>query len=187
MTTTRLNQKTLPASFIFQEDIGKNKAKCLARILSKQGFFKTTITGFPHRFQEAADFVFPKYDAVICGVDNNPTRIYVARFCLEKNLPLIMSAISRDANQMYCAIQEPNKACFGCILPHAINDNSYPCNLPGIIDINQVVAGFTVFALDTLLMNRYREWNLRMVSLDGSVPDTSVLMEKKKGCQICGS
>lgn len=182
-----VESKNLTRQLFSPRDIGKNKAKCLARILSKQGFFKTTIRDFPYRFQEATDFDFPKYDAVICGVDNNPTRTYVARFSLKKNIPLIMSAISRDANQMYCAVQEPDKSCFGCILPHAVNDDSYPCNLPGIIDINQVVAGYTVFALDTLLMNRYREWNLRMVSLDGSIPDTSVFVERKKDCEICGA
>ncbi len=70
-------------------------------------------------------------------------------------------------------------------MPSAVNDDSYPCNLPGIIDINQVVAGYTVFSVDTLLMNRHREWNLRMVSLDGSIPDTSINIGRKAECSIC--
>ena len=101
------------------------------------------------------------YNAIICGVDNNPTRISVAEYCLARDIPLIVNAVSRDGVQMYCAIQEPDKACFGCIMPQAMNNNVYPCNLPGIIDVIQVVSGVTVYALDTILMNRNREWNSR--------------------------
>jgi molybdopterin/thiamine biosynthesis adenylyltransferase len=170
-------------------DIGKNKAECLAKFLSKQGFFRTRIRGFPYRYQEALEFGydFSSYDAVICGVDNNPTRTSVAKYCLEKKIPLVMGAISRDGIQMYCAVQEPEKACFGCIRPNEINDDSYPCNLPGIIDINLVVAGFMVYALDTILMNRHREWNLKMVFLDGSVPETSKIILRNADCQLCNN
>jgi molybdopterin/thiamine biosynthesis adenylyltransferase len=111
----------------------------------------------------------------------------VAKYCLEKKIPLVMGAISRDGIQMYCAVQEPEKACFGCIRPNEINDHSYPCNLPGIIDINQVVAGFMVYALDTILMNRNREWNLKMVFLDGSVPETSKIILRNADCQLCNN
>ena len=87
---------------------------------------------------------------------------------------------------MRCTIQEPGQACFGCLQPHAINDDSYPCDLPGIIDINQVIAGFMVYALDTILMGRHREWNLRDVFLNGSVPETPAVIEKNPDCPLCG-
>jgi adenylyltransferase/sulfurtransferase len=177
----------LTRQLFYLKDVGKNKAECLARFLSKHGFFNTRICGFPYRFQEALELGhdFSKYDAFICGVDNNPTRISVAKYCLEKKIPLITGAVSRDGLQMYCAIQEPERACFGCIRPNDINDNFYPCDLPGIIDINQVVAGFMVYALDTVLMNRNREWNLKMIFLDGSVPETSKNIQRNPGCPLC--
>ncbi len=170
------------------KDVGKNKALCLAKFLSKQGFLKSTIRGFPYRFQEVLENedTLDSYDAIICGVDNNPTRVTVSRYCLENKIPLIMSAVSRDGVQMYCAVQENSKACFGCILPHAVNDNSYPCNLPGIIDVIQVVAGLNVYALDTILMDRNREWNLKTIFLDGSVPDSSLSVPVKENCALCG-
>jgi len=180
--------KNLTRQLFSIKDIGKNKAIAMARILSKQGLSKTTIQAYPCRFQEAfeAGVDLTRIDAVICGVDNNPTRQAVAGFCLENKLPLVMSAVSRDANQMYCVVQEPGQACFGCILPEALNDSRYPCNLPGIIDIIQVVSGMTVYALDTVLMQRHREWNIKMVFLDGSVPDSSALLQRKPGCVLCG-
>ncbi|MEJ2513585.1 MAG: hypothetical protein P8Y72_18545 [Anaerolineales bacterium] len=107
----------------------------------------------------------------ICYQWQTGTRISVTEYCLSKNIPLILNGVSRDGSQMYCAVQQPGKAGFGCIMPQEINYSRYPCNLPGIIDIIQVVSGFTVYALDTILMLRYREWNLRMLSLDGSMPE----------------
>jgi adenylyltransferase/sulfurtransferase len=187
MDDDRVELKNLTRQLFSAKDIGKNKAVQLAKSLSKQGFFRTDVTGYPYRFQEAVELSldFSEYDAVICGVDNNPTRVAVTKYCLEKNIPLVMGAVSRDGNQMYCAIQKLGKACFGCIMPNAINDDSYPCNLPGIIDINQVVAGIIVYALDTILMNRHCEWNLRMIALDGSVPDLSINKHKDFECALC--
>jgi len=129
---------------------------------------------------------FKNYDVIFCGVDNNPTRTNASIFGIEHKIPLIHAAVSRDGNQMYCAVQEPGKACFGCILPHSVNDDTYPCNLPGIIDVVQLVSGFVVFALDTILSGRYREWNLRSISLDGSLPDSSINVPRKQNCDLCG-
>jgi molybdopterin/thiamine biosynthesis adenylyltransferase len=171
------------------KDLKKNKAHCSAKILSKQGYFNSTISGYAFRFQEGleAGFDYSKYDVIVCGVDNNPTRVAVAKFCFNHSLPLVMSAVSRDGNQLYCAIQEPKEACFACIQPTAVDDSTSPCNLPGIIDVIQVLAGFTVFAVDTVLLKRHREWNLRALTLDGFMPDTSRVIPKRKDCPICGS
>jgi molybdopterin/thiamine biosynthesis adenylyltransferase len=184
-----LELKNLTRQLYHPKHQGKNKAECLAKILSKEGFFKSTIRGYPYRFQEALEMAMDLsgYDAIICGVDNNPTRVSVAEYCLSENIPLIINAVSRDGYQMYCAIQEPGKACFCCIMPRAMNSNIYPCNLPGIIDVIQVVSGITVYALDTILMDRNREWNLRMITLDGSYPDTSAEIMKKDSCPLCKS
>ncbi len=180
--------KNLTRQIFSERDIGKNKAIQLVKMLSKQGLFKTTLQGLPYRFQEALEMKMDMsgYDLIMCGVDNNPTRISVSQYCLKKKIPLIICSVSRDASTMLCAIQEPGKACFGCMLPGSINDESYPCNLPGIIDINQVVAGFSVYAVDTILMNRHREWNFKFVSLDGSVPDSSKMIERNPECALCG-
>jgi molybdopterin/thiamine biosynthesis adenylyltransferase len=169
--------------------VGKNKAISLAKILSKQGFFSSKITGYPYRWQEAVEMGLDvtRYAAIICAVDNNPTRLSAALFCLAHKIPLVLNGVSRDGVQMYCAVQEPSQACFGCLMPHAINDNQYPCNLPGIIDVIQVVSGFTVYALDTILMRRHREWNLRMIALDGSIPDSALSIPQKDNCPLCGN
>ena len=187
MDDDKVELKNLTRQIFYMKNVGKNKAICLAKNLSKEGFFNSTIRGYPYRFQEALEMGMDLscYDAIICAVDNNPTRISATEYCLSKDIPLIINAVSRDGIQMYCAVQESGKACFGCIMPQAINSNRYHCNLPGIIDVIQVVSGFTVYALDTILTHRHREWNLRMFSLDGSIPDSSLFVSKKDNCSLC--
>ncbi len=179
--------QNLTRQLFHKKDIGKNKALALARILSRQGFFSTQIKAYPCRFQEIFEVgALEYYDAVICGVDNNPSRVAAAKWCLEKGIPYITCGVSRDASFMYCAVQEKGQACFGCMLPSALDDRDYPCQLPGIIDTMMLVASFTIYALDTVLMSRHREWNLCSVSLDGSMPAAQKIISRKTNCLLCG-
>lgn len=181
--------KNLTRQRFTPKDEGKNKAIQHAKWLRNEGFFKTEIVALPYRFQEALELGhnFSDVSAIVCGVDNNPTRVAAAKYALEHEIPLIQAAVSRDGNQLYCAVQEPGKACFGCMFPHALNDDSYPCNLPGIIDVLMVVGGFIAFALDSVLCGRHREWNLRAISLDGSLPDSALMIQRKENCALCGN
>jgi len=178
----------LTRQLFHKKDIGKNKAICLAKHLSKQGFFLTYITAFPYYFYEALElgYDFTGRNAIFCGVDNNSARVDVSEFGLENNIPVIFAAVSLDGNELYCAIQEPEKACFGCIFPQFVNDHSNKCNIPGIIDVLQIVAGFMNFALDTIICNRYREWNLIEIALSGVIQPRYQMIEKNKNCELCG-
>ena len=169
-------------------DIGKNKAIRLARRLSREGFFPTVIQAYPYRFQEIVEMgiEISDFDYLVCAVDNNRSRVDTSLFGLEHDIPVIHAAVSRDGNSLYCAVQETKKACFGCIFPQSINDDAYPCNLPGIIDVIQVVAGLVVFAIDSLICGRHREWNLRSISLDGSLPDSAKTIARNPDCPLCG-
>ena len=171
----------------FKRDVGKNKAIAYGKHLCREALFETTILCWPYRFQELLEegVSLEHCDVIVCGVDNNPTRVAVAKHGLTHDIPVIHAAVSRDANQLYCAVQEAGNACFGCMFPHALNDDSYPCNLPGIIDVLQVLAGFVVYAVDTILCGRHREWNLRSVFLDGSVPDACLSIERRADCPLC--
>lgn len=183
-----VEMQNLTRQLFHKNDLGKNKAICVAKHLSKQGFFETTINGIPYFFEEALelDYGLTGYDAFFCGIDNTPGRISMSKFALLHKIPVIFGAVSRDGNQLYCALQDPEKACFGCIFPKSVNDQTYPCNLPGIIDVLQIVAGYMNFALDTILCNRYREWNLIEIALSGVIQPRYQMIEKKNNCEICG-
>jgi hypothetical protein len=169
-------------------DIGKYKAHRLARSLATSGLFPTTLTAHPYRFQELLQrgHTFSDATLLVCGVDNNPTRRAVCAFALEHNLPAIYAAVSRGGNEAYSMVQEPRQACWGCAFPQYLNDDTYPCGLPAIADVLMVVAGQIVFAVDTLLGDRPRHWNVRETFLDGSLPDRARTVARRTDCAVCG-
>jgi adenylyltransferase/sulfurtransferase len=180
--------KNLTRQWFGPHDVGKYKARCLARNLAADGLFPTTLTAYPFRFQELCQRRHSFADATVicCGVDNNPTRQAVCRYGIDHNLPAIFAAVSRTGNEAYTMVQEPNGACWACAFPHYVNDQTYPCNLPGIADILMVVAGQIVFTIDTLISGRPREWNVRETFLDGSLPDRARTVERRADCPVCG-
>lgn len=168
-------------------DIGKNKAQCLARNLSTAGFMGTQISALPYYFQEALERgkVFPS-TLLACGVDSDECRVAVASYSLRYRIPVIHVAVSRDGNQGSVFIQQPDAACFGCAFPRAIQNADQPCpGVPAIKDILKVVAGISLYAIDTVLMERERNWNYRVVQLAGFMNDTKRLVERKTTCPLC--
>ena len=101
--------------------------------------------------------------------------------------------MSEDGNSGYVCIQESKqeKPCFGCLYASVVEKMingvlRYPCpNTPAIKDILKTVAGPVLYAVDTLMMSRKREWNYRVIFLDGSIPSNTAVLERKKGCLIC--
>lgn len=125
---------------------------------------------------------------IICGVDNNRARVNVARYALVRNLPVIFTAVSLDGNNGYIFVQEPGKACFGCLFPDAVSDERTPCpNTPAIKDILKVVSGFVLYLADSVLMRRPRNWNYRMIYLSGFAPDERRMIERNPECPLCGT
>ncbi len=183
----RVELKNLTRQHFARRDVGKFKAVCLAQRLARDGLFPATLEACPRRFQELLDrgHQFPSGTILICGVDNNPSRRAVAAYALARRMVAIHAAVGRDGNALYIMVQEPGKACWGCAFPDYLNDISYPCNLPGIIDVLQVVSGLIVYAVDTVLCARPREWNVRHIYLDGAAPDRVRSIPRRPGCALC--
>jgi molybdopterin/thiamine biosynthesis adenylyltransferase len=169
----------------FEKDLYKNKAESLAKNLMPEAVARCLITAYPVRFQNAVDEErIPPADMVICGVDNNETRSMVSRFFL-KTTPIIFAAVSEDADHGYVFVQEPGKACYGCLFPDSVNDlTQHPCS-PAVIDILKVVGGLAVYAVDTLVMKRKRNWNYKEIFLSGFVPERNTEIPKRSDCPIC--
>ena len=170
----------------FAEDLYASKAERLAKNLSREAVSRCLITGYQARFQTLIDEK-PNMNAgaVICGVDNNETRVAVARFFLVA-APVVIVAVSEDAEHGYVFVQEPGKACYACLFPHAVGDDQYhPCG-PSVVDILKVVAGVALYAVDSLVMPRRRTWNYREVFLAGDIPDRAATVERRPDCLICG-
>lgn len=110
-------------------------------------------------------------DIAICVPDNDETRIFVSKHCL-KTTPVILIGLDQIANTGYISIQEPGKASFSDYFSNAMNKRRAPCpKTPAIIDIVKIVAGYVLFTVDSVTMERKRNWNFRQFFLCGVVPE----------------
>jgi molybdopterin-synthase adenylyltransferase len=179
----------LSRQLFYAADIGKNKALCLAKNLSREGFFDTRITGYALRFEEADEQGIDLTGSVaIVGVDNTQGRIAASAYYHSHNMPVIFTAVDEAANHGYVFVQEPGKACFACLFPNSLDDKTFPCpGTPAVKDILKVVGGMVIYALDSLLMKRPRCWNFKSVYLDGSIPGSDWQVERRDDCKLCQS
>ncbi|MGH1419407.1 MAG: HesA/MoeB/ThiF family protein [Hyphomicrobiaceae bacterium] len=177
----------LPRQLFTCDDIGKYKVHSTGKHLKRSAIFPITIKAHPVRFQEhfTGDLLGHTYDLIIAGVDNNPSRRAVSEFAHKHAIPVIHSAVARDASALYVFVQEPDAACWACSFPQFLDDTSYPCGLPGSIDVLTVAAGHVLYATDTILGSRPRHWNRRVVFLDGSIPDQTTTISVRPDCPIC--
>ena len=167
-------------------DIGRNKALALAENLERECIAATEIRGFAFRIEEAiARQIDLGCDAVVCGVDNNPARVTASRHFRAKGANVIFTAVSRDGDCGYVFVQEKQGPCIGCLYPDMADDDRYPCpGTPAIADILQAVGSLAVYAVDTLLMKRARNWNYRRVSLSDAEADGAAMVESRPGCRM---
>ena len=165
-------------------DVGKNKALALARNILAECIVETEIRGYALRLEETiAREINLDCDVAICGVDNNLARVAAARYFRSKSIPVIFTAVSRDADHGYVFVQDTDAACIGCMFPDMVNDDRYPCpGTPAIADILQAVGSLAVYALDTLLMKRPRNWNYRCVRLSDGRHDASAMISTRESC-----
>lgn len=168
----------------YRRDLGKNKAIRLAANLQSECIANTEIIGYGVRFEEALEKKIDLSCALaICGVDNNPARIAASRHFRSLSIPVIFSGVSLAADHGYVLVQERRGACFSCMFPDAASDDRYPCpGTPAVADILQLVGSLSVYAVDTLLMNRTKTWNYRRVHLADQSLDGASLILPRVGC-----
>ena len=169
----------LSRQFFYEKDLYKNKAICLAENLVKEGIRKTEIVGYPFMFQRAIEEkISPVCDIAVCAPDNDEVRIFASEHF--KDTPVIFTGLDQQANTGYIFIQEPGKATFLDAFPDSVNKKRNPCpGTPAIIDIVKIVAGYILFAIDSVMMDRKRNWNYRQFYLAGFVPEVIKQVEKK--------
>ncbi len=169
-------------------DIGKPKAIQMARHLRRECIQATRLTGHAMRLQETIGRrVDLCCDVALCGVDNNPTRVLASKHFRQLDIPIVFLAVSAQADHGYVFVQDVDGPCFGCLFPDALDDERYPCpGTPAIADILQIVGGLAVYAIDSCVMKREREWTYRSVWLPSGAWDASRPVARNPDCAICG-
>jgi molybdopterin/thiamine biosynthesis adenylyltransferase len=170
----------------YAKDIGQNKAYCLAENLLPECVFATEIVGYPLLIEQAIDQGLDlRCGVAICGVDNNPARVAASKHFRSINVPVILAAVSADADHGYVFVQEAMGPCFGCLFPDAIDSFRFACPAtPATADILQAVGALTVYAVDTCLMRRSRKWNYRRIFLSDRKWDIENGIKTRNDCPL---
>jgi len=168
----------------YTKDLRKNKALALTENLERECIAATDIRGFAFRIEEAiARGIDLDCDVAVCGVDNNPARVVASRHFRFQGIPVIFTGVSRDGDCGYVFVQERHGPCIGCLYPDMAGDDRYPCpGTPAIADILQAVGALAVYAIDTLLMKRTRNWNYRRTSLSDGASNGAAMISHRQDC-----
>lgn len=172
----------------FAPDIGENKACCLVRNLAPHCHGGTILEGYPMSFEDAVALDMDMSASfAVCGVDNSEARVAVSRHYRRLATPVIFIAVDLLAECGHVFVQEgsPTTPCFGCAFPQSLVGRKAPCFVPSSKDILKVTAGLGLYAIDSVLMDRKRNWNYRRVHLAGYAPDVLINIEQNAKCPLC--
>jgi molybdopterin/thiamine biosynthesis adenylyltransferase len=180
---TNLNRQ-----FFFKRDIGKKKGVRLAKNLAPHATCGTVLEGYGWSLQDAVAMGLDlRGSFAVVGVDNGKTRVEASQLFRKLGMPAIFIAVDLQAEAGYVLVQEPGKACFGCVFPKTMYGRKAPCRTPACKDILKAVAAFAIYAIDSVIMDRKRNWNYRLVHLAGFAPSHEALIERLPDCPLCGS
>lgn len=177
-----------------RKNLYKNKAIELCRNMSRRGSLGSKLIPHPCSFQDLnIDNLEPRPDFAVIGVDNQfpETRLEACEAFYLRNIPCIILGVTTDADKGYVLVQEPGKACWNCIFKIEMesagkeSDADRCPGVPACVDILKVIGGIALYAIDTLLMNRERNWNYWYVSLCKSDLGTAMLVDRRTGCAVC--
>jgi len=179
-----VEESNLNRQRFYQKDVGKFKAPALAENLRGECTAASEIRGLAFRFEEALDRRVELHcDVAVCGVDNNPARVLASRYFRALGLPVVFSGVSASGDYGYVFIQDGQGPCIACLYPDMVGDDRYPCpGTPAIADILQAVGALAVYAIDTLLTRRPRNWNYRRISLSDGCSDGAAQIGLREGC-----
>src|SRR5947209_2320877 len=176
----------LSRQFFYRKDLGQNKAVAMAENLVAECTADTVLVGYGATLEQAIETGLDlSCDVAVCGIDNNPGRVAASQYFRAAGLPVLFLAVSADADHGYVFVQERHGPCIGCLFPDMANDDSYPCpGTPAVADILQVIGGLAVYAIDTLLMGRTRNWNYRRISLSDGAQDGAGRIADRASCRM---
>ncbi|MEO7300534.1 MAG: ThiF family adenylyltransferase [Verrucomicrobiota bacterium] len=184
-----VESSNLNRQHFFERDIYQNKATSLARNLAPHCHAGTTLEGNPVSFEDGLALeTNMAADVVVCGVDNNAARVAASDHYRNLGVPVIFIAVDFLAECGHVFVQEsrPTTACFLCAFPSSLVPKKAPCFVPSSKDILKVTAGFGLYAIDSLLMDRKRNWNFRRIHLAGFAPEVIETITQNPNCPRCG-
>lgn len=172
----------------FPEDINHPKAWALARNLQPHGAMGTRIIAWALSFEEAqerhADLAC---DVVVAAADDGRTAVAISRFATAAGIPAFFGGASRDATFGNIFVQEPGAACYGCAFPNEAAGGRNPCpGSPAVKELFMGLAAYTLYAIDSLCMDRPRFWNYHGLCLADPEFTSGRTIPRRANCPLCG-
>ena len=178
----------LNRQFFFEEDLYSPKSLALAYNLAPHGFLGTLIISWCLTFEEACKMpVEVDCDIVISAVDDGRTRVAISEYAKERGIPALFggAAVTADFAQLF--VQEVDGACFGCAFPDEVGNARNTCpGSPAIKDLFKGLAWLALYAVDSLVMDRPRYWNLHTLCPSEATFTESSMVERRADCPLCG-
>lgn len=173
------------------EDVGKPKAHRMLHNLEPYAVHSTVLRGYYSTFEKwTAACRQTGIDAICCGVDSKPTMVAVAKYALQRKIPVIYTNVSKDGEALKVYIQRygENDGCFGCYMPQALVstiERDGPCTpAPAIADILQVAVGLGARAtVSEILGVPIGEYNCRTLTMGGI--DMTKTVTRRVDCPLC--
>lgn len=183
-----VEMSNLARQFYFPEDLYQPKAWALARNLQPHGSMGTRITAWALSFEEAQRRkVDLSCDVVVAAADDGRTTVAISQLAQKAGIPAIFGGASRDATYATLFVQEPGKACVGCAFPREVVQARNPCSgSPAVKDVFMGIGALALYAIDSLVMDRPRSWNLH--SWCPADPQFTVgkTIARRADCLLCG-
>jgi len=178
----------LNRQFFFANDIGSPKAWALARNLAPHGAMGTRIIAHNLSFEDAREGdVDLSCDVIVSAVDDGKTRLALAKLGLEQRVPVVFGGASETADFAKLFVQEVDGACFACACPEEAGGQRILCpDSPAIKELFMLLGGLMVYAIDSLFMERPRNWNIHTLYPADAAFTRSGRAERRPDCPICG-
>lgn len=174
-----------------EKDLGENKAIVAARNSTERTSLPVEAIGIPYMFDEAVkEKIDLNVDVVVAFTDSFLSRFEVSEYFYQKR-PVISAGLGESGTWGWTFVQEPGEACLRCCFPKVDLNKTAGCTgLTG--DSAKLTSSLVTYGVDTLVLDhkfRKRDWNYRKVDLSGfsASPDELNQVEKKEGCELCGS
>ncbi len=174
-----------------KEDIGRNKAEVLAERMEKASPY-SEVRSVPTRVEECDEELL-KCQVILSALDNMPTRIWLASFCVRHGIPLVDGGIKEFQGRVQTYI--PSEACLACNIPMEryaeIMELKNPCEgyeygaIASFSTVASIVAGVQVNEAMKIVVG----WpGLKGVLLMDFLKNNYSVMplERNMNCFVCG-
>lgn len=137
-----IDQSNLQRQILYtHDDIGKFKAEISVKKLSKLNPFVTFQTYIEKLTSKNVMNLFSKYDIIVDGSDNFPTRYLVNDAAVLTNKPVVFGSIFKFEGQV-SVFNYHNGPTYRCLYPTAPNPNAVPnCSQIGVLGILPSIIG----------------------------------------------